>query len=124
MICITLFLIHESYFITFISIILLFVISKFLFLIDNTVSKSGFKYNTLILFHKGNIKYNTIESIEKIKFSIFFQFYKLKLYQYCNSNKCSSVKYGIKINLKNGESIIVPSNEPKELKQTIEMQLK
>ena len=62
--------------------------------------------------------------IEKIKFSVFFEFYKLKLYQYCDSNRCSNIKYGIKINLKNGKSIIVPSQKPEELKKTLNYKLK
>ena len=124
LICLTLFLIHKSYFITFSSIIILFIISKNLFLIDNTVSKLYFKYSTLILTNKGSIKYDVIENVEKIKFSIFFEFYKLKLYKYCNSNRCSNLENGIKINLKNGKSIIVPSQKTEELKLNIELQLK
>jgi hypothetical protein len=124
LICITLFLIHKSYFISFGSIIILFIISKNLFLIDNTVSKLYFKYSTLILTNKGSIKYSDIENVEKIEFSIFFECYKLKLYQYCNSNRCSNLEYGIKINLKNEKSIIVPSQNPEKLKLNIELQLK
>ena len=124
LICIATFLLHKSYFITFSLIIALYVISKNIFLIDNTVSKLDFKYSTLSLRNKGVIKYDDIENIEKIKFFIFFEFYKLKLYQYCDSNRFSNIEYGIKIILKNGQSIIVPSKKPEELKQNIELQLK
>ncbi len=98
--------------------------SKNIFLIDNTVNKLDFKFSTLILLNRGVIKYNNIDNVEKIKFSTFFEFYKLQLYQYCDSNRFSNVKYGIKINLKNGESIIVPSRKPEELKRNIELQIK
>ena len=124
LICIVISLIFNSYFILYSSIITLFVLSRNIFLIDNSVSKLNLRYSTLILMNRGILKYNDIDTIEKIKFSVFFEFYKLKLYQYCDSNRCSNIKYGIKINLKNGKSIILPSQKPEELKKNIELQIK
>lgn len=94
-----------------------------MFLINNEVTKINFKYSTAILNYNGFIDFNNIENIEKVSLPVLFKFYKIKLYQYCNSNRWTNIEYGLKIHLKNGKYILIPSRKANELKEKIELQL-
>ena len=106
--------IHQSFFFL-IMIPILYFISRIVFKIYIKASDNKLYYKTAILNLRGNIMFNTIESIRKIEFESRFKIGNFRFYQYCNSNSVSDVKYGVEFKLNNNKTILIPTKKPDKL---------
>ncbi|MBE0393752.1 hypothetical protein [Flavobacterium sp. PL002] len=82
--------------------------------IDTKVDLDKIKHSNLIKSNQ-NIILKQIKSFKLIEFEVFFETKFLALYKYYNSNKISTIKYGIEIVLLNGKTIIIATRKPQEL---------
>ena len=107
-------LIHWNFLFVIIPILILLAVLSYssLKLINTQIYETYISFSTIYLSHRGAIYFKEINNYAIIEFDLFFDFMNIKKYNYCNGNKISNIKYGIKIMMKDKTEVIIPTKNP------------